>query len=164
MVRTIKYTKDQVYSLMKKICDEYKIRLRIVDNKKEAEDLGWALNCGACSGKFIMISYFTIKNSLELKLISFFHEFAHVKLTNKVPFKLKKYTLNNISQMQYEMCLSYLGIKFAKEKYDIVFSDDAVKWLLKENMTYSKYNEGEYCKCLSGNKNEYILEQEIFKL
>ena len=39
MVKELTYTKDEIYSMMQSICDEYKIRLRIVDSKKEVEEL-----------------------------------------------------------------------------------------------------------------------------
>jgi len=165
MVKELTYTKEQIYSMMQSICDDYQIRLRIVDSKKEAKELGWKLNCGASCGDFIMISYFTYKKtSLERKLIAFFHEFAHCKLSDQVPFINPKYDFNGMSKMQYELAISYLGIKFAKEKYNIVFSDDAVKWLLKQNMTYSDPEGGESCKFTKGNNKLYSIRHEIIEV
>lgn len=165
-ITELTYTKDEIYSMMQSICDEYKIRLRIIDSKKEVEELGWKVNCGCCSvPDYIGISYFTYKRgSLERKLIAFFHEFAHCKLSDQVPFKIPGYSLNHMSQMQYELALSNLGINFAKEKYNIVFSDDAVKWLLKQNMTYSDPEGGESCRFTKGNNKLYSIRHEIIEV
>ena len=66
--------------------------------------------------------------------------------------------------MQYELAISYLGIKFAKERYDFIFSDDAVKWLLKQNMTYDKNKDGEYCEFTKGNNKLYSIRHETIEV
>lgn len=154
------FTKDEIYSLMNMISDEYNIKLTICKSESEALKLGWDLNCGYATNNTIEISYFNInKNKLEKMFITFFHEFAHCKLSNNVFNKIPEFNANNISLMQYELLITYEGLKFAKEKYNIVFSDDTVKWLINENLTYINNIEKEYIKPILSNDNQYTIKQ-----
>ena len=69
-------------------------------------------------------------------LITFFHELAHIKLYNKVPSRIKGYSWNDTSKFQYELWITMFGVEYAHKKYGIKFSDQAMKWLIDENMTY----------------------------
>lgn len=51
-----------------------------------------------------------------------------------------------------------LGIKYATEQYNIVFSDDAVSWLIKQNLTYKNSKAGELSKLINSSKNDYSIE------
>jgi hypothetical protein len=42
---------------------------------------------------------------------------------------------------------------------NIVFSDDTVKWLINENLTYINNIEKEYIKPISSNDNQYTIKQ-----
>ena len=60
--------------------------------------------------------------------------------------------------MQYEIWITMLGLEFAKSK-GIVFSDDAVKWLINQAFTYCKKEN----LTITNHKisdNEYWITQE----
>lgn len=96
-------------------------------------DLG--TNRGATDGEYIFFAPYT---NNEYLLISFFHEFAHCALGHKVPGKVKDKHWNNTTTMQFEIQITMAGLNFA-QKHGIVFSDKAVKWLLKQNLSYKDY-------------------------
>jgi len=148
------YKKHELNALMLNICKENKLNLTFL---KKNEGLG-GYNYAYCGGNEIMLAPFVGKNSLEKKLISFFHEFSHLKLNQFIPGKIKGYSINHTSAMQYELWVTMLGLNYAKEKYDILFSDESVTWLLKQNFTYKNHDGGEELSILESNKNEYILK------
>lgn len=96
-------------------------------------DLG--SNRGTTDGEYIFFAPYT---NNEYLLISFFHEFAHCVLGHKVPGKVKNMHWNNTTTMQFEIQITMAGLNFA-QKHGIVFSDKAVKWLLKQNLSYKDY-------------------------
>ena len=96
-------------------------------------DLG--SNRGTTDGEYIFFAPYT---NNEYLLISFFHEFAHCVLNHKVPGKVKDKHWNNTTTMQFEIQITMAGLNFA-QKHGIVFSDKAVKWLLKQNLSYKDY-------------------------
>ena len=96
-------------------------------------DLG--SNRGTTDGEYIFFAPYT---NNEYLLISFFHEFAHCVLSHKVPGKVKDMHWNNTTTMQFEIQITMAGLNFA-QKHGIVFSDKAVKWLLKQNLSYKDY-------------------------
>ncbi len=75
-------------------------------------------------------------NPVECMLIAFFHELAHVRLTDKVPSIVKGYSWNNTSKFQFETWITMLGVEYAHSKYGLKFSDQSFMWLLNENATY----------------------------
>lgn len=75
-------------------------------------------------------------NPLECMFITFFHELAHCRLAKDVPHNLKDYSWNDTSRFQYELWITMLGLEYAYKNWGIKFSDQALKWLLNENMTY----------------------------
>lgn len=152
------YTKDDCLQIMKDICKEYKIKLTFLNTKQGSG----GFNYGACVGDEIILGPFKGKNPVERQFISFFHEFSHLKLSEEVPFQISGYTINNSSMMQYEIWITMLAIKFAKEKYDIIFSDDAVQWILKQNFSYTNSECREKCSLIKYSKDSYTLD--IFHL
>ena len=157
-IKKFVYTKDKIIKIMKALCDEYKLNVYICDNKNYADKKGWDYNCAFCVGNSIFISYFEPNRSLEYKLISFFHEFSHCILSDKIPFAIEGYRCNDTSDMQYEIWITMLGLEFAKSK-GIVFSDDAVKWLINQAFTYCKKEN----LTITNHKisdNEYWITQE----
>ena len=75
-------------------------------------------------------------NPVECMLIAFFHELAHVRLTDKVPSIVKGYSWNNTSRFQFETWITMLGVEYAHSKYGLKFSDQSFMWMLNENATY----------------------------
>lgn len=148
------YTKDDCIQIMKNICKEYHLKLSFLTSKQGSG----GFNYGACVDNEIMLGPFKGKNPIERQFISFFHEFSHLKLSKEIPFNVPGYIVNNSSQMQYEIWITMIAIKFAKEKYDIIFSDDAVQWLLKQNFSYTRDDCGEKCSLLEYSKDHYSLD------
>lgn len=148
------YTKEYCINLMKQICKENNLKLIFL--KKDEGKGGY--NYGCSSIDEIMLAPFIGKDHLEKQFISFFHEFAHLKLEKNIPGKLEGYHVNNTSTMQYELWVTMLGINYAKEKYGIIFSDEALQWLIKQNFTYMNSESGENCWLDKSNKYRYILK------
>jgi hypothetical protein len=136
------------------ICKENNIRL-IIHTKDECDKFKLPYNCAFSSTNEIEINFFNLNNNLELMLIAFFHEFAHLRLRDKC-------FSTNISTMQYELNITFLGIKFAKEKYNILFSDDAVNWLVSQAFTYKNQLDKNYIIINSFDENSYKLQQKTF--
>ena len=157
------YSKQQLYQLIYRISQQHGISIKIVQTRQQAQLLGWALNICVCSGNKIMISYFQQGLSLQYKLIGYFHQLSHCILSDKVPFAIQGYTLNHLSKMQYQLAITYNGIIYAKQKYGIVFSDDAIRWILKQNMTYIG-NTGQYIKRIYDSDNKYKLQQQVIEI
>lgn len=121
-------TKKYVYSVIDQISKKYNIKnvqYNIPDEEK---------NKGFTDGDQIFFSEF---DNYEYLLIAFFHELAHCRLSDKIPFKVFNQNWNNTTKMQYEIQITMVGLNFAQEN-GIIFSDDAVKWLLNENFNYIK--------------------------
>lgn len=152
-MKKFKYTLKQVKDIMKFVAGQEKVKLVFMDK----DDGAGGYNYGASSGKDIMIPPFVkakagdkvngytifsdCDNPVECMLITFFHELAHDKLSKKVPSRVKGYSWNDTSKFQYELWITMLGVEYAHSEYDIKFSDQAVKWLLNENMTYMRGKE-----------------------
>lgn len=75
-------------------------------------------------------------NPVECMLVAFFHELAHVRLTDKVPSIVKGYSWNNTSRFQFETWITMLGVEYAHSKYGLKFSDQSFMWMLNENSSY----------------------------
>ena len=146
------WTEEQAQKLMRKVCREHGLKLYLY-----TEEQGYArYNYGASAGRYIYLAPFIRKlrgkrfssgfkpcpNPVECRLAAFFHEFAHCRLTEKVPGHIKGYCSNNTSQMQFELWLTMLGFNYAREHYGVKFSDRTVRWLLEENMTYANPKYG----------------------
>ena len=176
-----KYTLKQVIDLMNSVAKMEKMNLVFLDKNS---GLG-GYNYGASAGKDIMISPFVkgkagdkingctilsdCDNPVECMLITFFHELAHNKLSNKVPSRIKGYSWNDTSKFQYELWITMLGVEYAHKKYGIKFSDQSMKWLINENMTYISGKEdakepGYGLICTKSTTKSYeILSQWEFK-
>lgn len=118
--------------LMKHICEENHIKLIFLKKNEGSCGFNYALS----AKDEIMLAPFIGKNAEEKRLISFFHEFAHLKLADAIPGKINGFHSNNTSKMQYELWVTMLGINYAKEKFNILFSDQSVQWLIKQNFSY----------------------------
>lgn len=153
------YTAVQIKKLMEDICKEHNIELVSLT----AEEGMTGYNYAASTGDIIFLAPFKGKNSLERRLIAFFHELSHCILSSKTPGSIEGYTCNNTSKMQYELNISLLGIAFAKEKYDINFSDDSVEWLLKQNLSYKHSEGGEICDLKNYDEKNYTITMNHLK-
>ena len=176
-----KYSLKQVTDIMKSVAKMEKMNLVFLDKNS---GLG-GYNYGASSGKDIMLSPFVkgkagdkingftilsdCDNPVECMLITFFHELAHNKLSNKVPSRIKGYSWNDTSKFQYELWITMLGVEYAHKKYGIKFSDQSMKWIINENMTYISGKEdakesGYGLICTKATTKSYeILSQWEFK-
>lgn len=152
------YSRTDCLQIMESVCKQYNIKLIFLTSKQGKG----GFNYGACVDNEIMLSPFKGKNPVEREFISFFHEFAHLRLSEEIPFNVHGYVVNNSSQMQYEIWITMIGIKFAKERCDVIFSDDAVQWLLKQNFSYKNNECGEKCSLINYSKDNYTLD--IFHL
>lgn len=75
-------------------------------------------------------------NPVECMLIAFFHELAHVRLSDNVPSVVKGYSWNNTSKFQFETWITMLGVEYAHSKYGLKFSDQTFMWMFNENASY----------------------------
>lgn len=75
-------------------------------------------------------------NPVECMLIAFFHELAHVRLSDNVPSVVKGYSWNNTSKFQFETWITMLGVDYAHSKYGLKFSDQTFMWMFNENASY----------------------------
>ena len=181
MEKKFKYTLKQVNDIMKSVAKAEKINLVFMHK----DDGIGGYNYGASAGKDIMLPPFVkgkagdkvngytiisdCDNPVECMLITFFHELAHIKLYNKVPSKIKGYSWNDTSKFQYELWITMLGVEYAHKKYGIKFSDQAMKWIINENMTYiygkgAARESGDGLICTRATSKSYeIVSQWEFK-
>ena len=147
MTKKKAYDWDVISFLMRDISNRHGIKLCFI---KANEGKG-GYNYGGSTGDCIMLAPFVAgkkgdriegipldsdcENPLECMLITFFHEYAHCKMANDVPYAMKGYSCNKTSRFQYELWITMLGIRFA-QSMGIVFSDATIKWMLRETMTY----------------------------
>lgn len=155
------YTEAKVMQIMKTISDEYGIKLEFCKSKEDADKFGWFYNTVISTSDSIFISYFDMYNALEYKLIKFFHEFARIILMKNIPFHVDGYDWNDTSTMQYEMWVTMQALEFAKQK-GIVFSDDAVKWMMNKNFNCANSEENLTCHNHRITDTEYWIMQEVF--
>ncbi len=128
--------------LMKRIAKEEGLGLTFL----KADEGRGGYNYGGSCGDRIMLAPFVkcgahekidgysveraCDNPVECMLISFFHELSHCKIANGLDA--------GRSVMQNEIWVSMTGILHAEAKYNLDFSDTAVKWLINENFTCEK--------------------------
>lgn len=140
-------TLSEVRSLMKSIAKKEKVKLVFMaaDNGVGGYNYGaYGIDCMLSpfvkAKKGEKVNGYTIfedcDNPVECMLITFFHELAHAKLTDKVPSIVNRYTWNDTSKFQFELWITMLGIEYAHKNYGIKFSDQAVRWLINVNMSY----------------------------
>lgn len=182
MTKTFKYTRKEVTALMKRIAKKEGVELHF-----HGVDGGYGgHNYAGSAGKEIYMAPFALAkagdkldgykvtrdcdNPVEYMLIAFFHELSHCVLSKKVPSRIKGYSWNDTSRMQYELWITMLGIEYAHSKYGIKFSDQAVRWLLTENLTYirekedAKNPEGHGLICTKATNDSYtVLSQWEFQ-
>ena len=157
--RTFTRTKEQDDQLIRDLCKKHEIELTLLT---EDEGRG-GYNYGASAGREIILAPFvktTVPNAkvgkyvveqvclnpLECRLAAFFHEFSHVMLSDNVPCKCDGYNWNESSKMQYELWITMCGFRFAQEDCGIVFSDEAVMWMLHESMSYYNNDDMNYAR------------------
>ena len=72
------YSKQLINSIIKIICDKYKIKIHFYDTNKISNDTAYFKNFSCCcSDDEIEIGYY---DDIEKMFISFFHEFAQALL------------------------------------------------------------------------------------
>jgi len=109
---------------MNDITKQYHIKL-ILLSEDETNKNNYEINHAYSTNNEIIIAYFTL--SPEYILITFFHELSHI------------INLNNFKQYNKfieELNVSIFGINLAKDKYNITFNDDVIKWLIQQSFTY----------------------------
>lgn len=150
------YDKNYVFHIMKSICKKANIKLIEEElNNNNKNDI----NCIYSCGNEIILMPFVCENALERQFISFFDAYARCKLYKKIPFRIIGYHCNNTSKMQYELQIVRLALEYAKKK-GIVFSDDAVEWLINEKLSYKKIDTGEISKILFSDNISYVISYE----
>lgn len=154
------YTKDYCIEIMKKVCEENNIKLTFLTKNQGSGGFNYA----SSSINEIYLAPYIGNGALEKQFISFFHEFSHLKLEKNIPGKLEGYCVNNTSAMQYEIWVTMLGINYAKEKFNILFSDQSVQWLVKQSFTYMHSISGENCWLDKSNKYSYKLKYYHIKV
>lgn len=143
-------TLAEVRAIMKSVAKKEKLKLVFMS----AENGHGGYNYGASTCEDIMLPPFVkgkkgekigryaldqdCDNPVECMLVTFFHELAHAKLTEKVPSNVKGYSWNDTSAFQFELWITMLGIEYAHKEYGIKFSDQTVKWLIEQNMGYMR--------------------------
>lgn len=121
---TRRFHPNEVNNIIKDITKQYSIKL-ILLSEDETKRNNYEINHAYSTNNEIIIAYFTL--SPEHILIAFFHELSHI------------INLNNFKQynkFMQELNVSLFGINLAKDKYNITFNDDIIKWLIKQSFTY----------------------------
>ena len=165
-----RYTRDGIISLMRTIAKRNGLVLSFL----KADEGKGGYNYGGSTGDCIMLAPFVAgkkgdvidgipldadcENPLECMLITFFHEYAHCKMADDVPYSMKGYSCNMTSRFQYELWITMLGINAARS-YGIVFSDATIKWMLRETMTYA-----DTVFARDSSKDEYTVEIDAWWL
>jgi len=163
MVVEKRYDRKTVYRIMEGVAKEFGIKL-VFMNSKEGRG---GFNYGGNSGDSIMIAPFKegkkgdvvegipldadCENPLECMLLTFFHEFAHCRLSDSVPNSIKGYSSNGTSRFQYELWITMNGISFALKR-GIVFSDSTIGWMLQESKTYISTDE---------DAHDFVIAREV---
>lgn len=120
--RQFKNRNNRMY-IMEKIAEELNITLS-VENK---------INDSFNAGNEIFLGEYEDE---ELKLISFFHELGHIKLTRDF---VEKWNFNTLI---IELECWNIGIEEARKR-NILFSDKAIRWGLNKVLTYVGHDERE---------------------
>ena len=145
-----KYNLVDVKKQMKDIAEEHGIKLIYL--KPDEGEGGYNYGISTSTGDEILLAPYikgkagdkigkytlsqSCDNPVECMFISFFHELSHCRLADdSVPMRVKGYRWNGTSDYQYELWVTMLGLEYAQRNYNIVFSDQSVQWLLKENDT-----------------------------
>ena len=138
-------------ALMKRICEDRGIKLTFL-GKDEGKG---GYNYAASTFEDIMIAPFVkceagdvidgykmehaCHNPLECRLIAFFHELAHATApSHLIPQLASNFSWNFTSKFQFELWTTMAGISIAQIHHDTKFSDEAVKWMLEESMSYMR--------------------------
>ena len=75
----------------------------------------------------ILFSIFNDNNPNQHLLISFFHQLMHIL-----------YKQQKCSRLELQLNTTLDAIKFARNNYKIQFSNEAISWLINQNMQYNK--------------------------
>ena len=121
---------DASIRLMRKICKKYDIKLTIDRAVQNLLDVNGGLAAG---DNEIRLFPFRCPNASERRLVTFFHELAHCLF----------FANPGLTKMQQELGFSVHGIDFARIQFGVVFSNDAVEWLLEQNFSYKHFEERE---------------------
>lgn len=145
----ITYNKNDILTFMYNICNEYKLQLILINNETECKNKNISFNYGWHeTPNTIGLSYFTPDLPLEYLLITFFHEFAHAKLSDAIN--------NDLSTLLYELNITIAGINFAKTKYNLEFSAESINWIINQNFAY-KYDSNKLTYLTERSNNKYTL-------
>jgi len=178
--KLFRHTLAEARSLMKSVAKKEKKELCFMS----ADDGHGGYNYGASTFDSIMIAPFVkakkgdkigryaisqdCDNPVECMLVTFFHELAHASLTDKVPSVVKGYSWNDTSQFQFELWITMLGIEYAHKECGLKFSDQAVKWLIEQNMGYirepkeaDEIGYGLVCKKATAKSYEVVSQWEF---
>lgn len=128
------YTREEIEDLMYQICQKSHISLTIYHTLEEAPQHELYRNIVTYSGDEIQVGVF---DNLEYLLISFFTAFAELRLNALIPGKQIGYLSNNTSDIQYAIWCTMQGIAFAYLNYRIIFSDQAVSWMIEQAKTFN---------------------------
>ena len=165
-MKTMRMTESAAVALMRKVCKKHDITLVFLKENEGYGGYRYGASIGGI-GATIWIAPFAVRrpkkkyatrkvkchNPIECMLATFFHEFAHCRLTDKIPSHVDGYSFNDTSKFQYEAWVTMMGLEFAHAEYGIRFSDATVKWALDENYTYADISHGvEDCAKLYARK------------
>ena len=150
------YTEEKILGIMQKVCNENNLKLIFLG----VEEGRGGYNYGGSTFDSIMLAPFvnakfgervgeyeipaTCDNPIECRLATFFHEFSHARLSDKIPMNCNGFTWNRTSRFQYELWVTMIGFGYALENFGIKFSDNTVKWMLDEAYTYYHGNADSY--------------------
>lgn len=115
---------NEINNIMKDITKQYHIKLVLL-SESETKRNNYEINHAYSTNNEIIIAYFTL--SSEYILIAFFHELSHI------------INLNNFKQynkFMEELNVSIFGINLARDKYNIEFNNNVIKWLMEQSFTY----------------------------
>lgn len=122
----------QVRELMMELCEKHGIKLHHLNaNEGDGDHDNKSFCAGSVQDGDI---YLGVYEDIELEAISFFHELSHV---------IFDFDRSVISTMQYELYVTFKGLKYAEKECKVLFSDDAIKWMLEQCLTYHRWDERE---------------------
>ena len=171
-MKLFEHTKDEAVELMRKVCAEHDLKLTFMG----ADDGIGGYNYGGSTNEEIMLAPFvkakagdmvgaymierTCVNPIECQLASFFHEFAHARLSHSMPMKCPKFSWNRSSRFQFETWITMIGFGYALEKCGLKFSDETVKWMLDGAFSYYHGDAGHYDLVGYATEDGYSVEYD----
>jgi len=123
---------EQVRGMMMKLSEKHGIKLHYLNGNEGDGDNANRSFCAGCIGSGDI--YLGVYEDIELEVISFFHELVHV---------IFDFDRSVISTMQYELYVTFKALEYAEKECKVLFSDDAIKWMLEQCLTYHRWDERE---------------------